>query len=47
MSKNASNNLFATSEKRANQRVGDETEKKEDVEIFDVSAFEIEEDEKN
>ena len=42
-----SNNLFGTDEKRTNRRVGDEDEQKENVEIFDISKVETEEEEKN
>lgn len=41
-----SNNLFDTDESRSNLRVGDEKEKKENIEIFDASMFESNEDEK-
>lgn len=42
-----SNNLFATSEKRSNQRVGDEKDKQENIEIFDMGSIENDNEEKN
>ena len=40
-----SNNLFATDEKKANLRVGDEQEQKENVEIFNLSSVETNDEE--